>query len=49
MVALTTCHHLTGPLEAADTIEEGETRDLNHLGFLCLPQIVALRVIGVCY
>ena len=49
MAALTTSHHLTGPLEAANAIEDGETRDLNCLGFLCLPQTMALRVIGVHY
>ena len=27
----------------------GETRDLIHLGFFCLPWIMASRVIGVCY
>ena len=47
--ALTTCHHLVGPLEAANAIEDRETRDLSQLGFLCLPQTVASRVIGVHY
>ena len=49
MVSLSTSHHLAGPLEAANAIEDGETRDLNHLGFLCLPRTMALRVIGVCH
>ena len=49
MMALITPGHLTGHLEAANTIEDGETRDLNCLGFLHLPQTVALRVIGVHY
>ena len=47
--ALTTSHHLTGPIEAVNAIEDRETRDLNCLGFLCLPQTMALGVIGVCY
>ena len=49
MQALNTSHHLAGPLEAANAIEDRETRDLNCLGFLCLPQTVAFRALGVCY
>ena len=49
MAVLTMSHHLTGPLEGVNAIEDREIRDLNCLGFLCLPQTVALRVIGVHY
>ena len=49
MMALTTPGHLTGHLEAMNAIEDGETRDLNCLGFLHLPQTMALMVLGVCY
>ena len=41
--------HLTSPLETKNTIGDGETRDLYHLGSLHLPQTVVLRVIGVHY
>ena len=41
--------HLAGHLEAMNAIDDGETVGLNHLGFLCLLQTMALRVIGVCY
>ena len=37
------------PSEAMNTIDDGETRDLSHLGFLCLLWTVTFRVIGVCY
>ena len=49
MAALTSSHHLASPLEPVKTIEDGETRDLNCLGFLHLSQTVALRLIGVHY
>ena len=48
-MALTIPLHLAGHLEAMNAIDDGETRDLSCLGFLCLLQTVALRVIGVCY
>ena len=37
------------PPEASNIIGDGETRGLNHLGSLHLPQTMALRVIGVHY
>ena len=40
-------HHRS--TEAVNAIEDRETRDLNCLGFLHLPQNMALRVIGVSY
>ena len=49
IAGLTTCSHLTSPLEAASAIEDGKTRGLNHLGFLHLPWTVVLRAIGVHY
>ena len=49
-IAVLTIHgHLASPLEAENTIGDGETRGLNHLGFLHLPWTMVLRVIGVCY
>ena len=41
--------HLTGHLEAMNTIDDGETVGLSHLGFLRLLRTVALRVIRVHY
>ena len=49
MVALIINLHLTGPLEAENIIDVGETKDLCHLGSPHLPQIMALRATGVCY
>ena len=49
MMAPTIPLHLTGHLEAANTIDDGETVHPSCLGFLCLLQTMALRVIGVCY
>ena len=49
-IAVLTIHsHLTSPPEAKNTIGDGETRGLNHLSFLHLPQIVVSRAIGVRY
>ena len=45
----TTHHHPVGPLRAKNIIGIGETRGLDHLGSLHLPQIVGLRMTGVCY
>ena len=47
IVVLTTNEHLIGPLEAKNTIGEGETKGTNHLGFLHPPQTVVSIVIGV--
>ena len=41
--------HLPGPPGARNIIGDGETRGLNHLGFLHLPWTVVSRVIGVHY
>ena len=49
IVVLTIQDHLASPLEAENAIGDGETRGLNHLGFLHLPQTVVSRVIGVHY
>ena len=49
MMAPTIPLHFAGHLEAANAIDNKETRDLSHLGFLHLLQTVALRAIGVCY
>ena len=49
IAVLTTHSHLTSPWEDENTIGEGETRGLDHLGFLHLPQTIVLRVIGVHY
>ena len=38
IVVLTTHHHPMGPLEARNIIGTGETKGLNHLGSLHLPQ-----------
>ena len=38
-----------GPQEAKNVIDVRETKGLNHLGSLHLPQTVGLRVIGVHY
>ena len=45
----TTHHHPISPLEARNIIDIGETKGLNHLGFLHLPQTIGLRVTGVHY
>ena len=42
------CHPI-GPLEAGNIIGIRETKGLNHLGSLHLPQTVGLRATGVCY
>ena len=48
-MVLTIHSHLASLLEAGNTIGDGETRGLNHLGSLYLPWIMVLRAIGVCY
>ena len=47
IVILTITEHLDGPLEAKNTIGDGESKGLNHLGFLHLPWTMVLRVIEV--
>ena len=49
IAVLTTHHHPIDPPEAGNVIGNGETRGLNHLGSLLLPQTMVLRVIGVHY
>ena len=49
MAVLTSHHHLTGLLGAGNVTGIGETRGLNHLSFLHLPQTVGLRATKVCY
>ena len=49
MAVPTTHCHLTGLLEARNVTGIGETRGLNHLSFLHLPQTVGLRVTEVHY
>ena len=49
IVVLTTYHHPAGLLGAGNVTGIGETKSLNHLGFLHLPQTVGLRVTKVCY
>ena len=46
-MVLTIPKHPVGPLEAENAMGEGETRGLNHLGFLHLPWTVVSRVIEV--
>ena len=49
-IAVPTTHcHPIGPLEARSIIGIEETKGLNHLGFLHLPQRVCWRVMGVHY
>ena len=48
-VVLTIHHHPASPLEARNIIGDGETKGLNHLGSLHLPQTMVSRVIGVHY
>ena len=48
-MALTIPLHLAGHLEAMNAIDDGETIGPSCLGFICLLQTVALRVIGVGY
>ena len=47
MAVPTIHHHPIGPLGAGSIIGIGETRGLNHLSFLHLPQTVVLRAIEV--
>ena len=47
IVVLTTPKHPVVPLEAENTIGEGETKGPNPLGFLHLPQTMVSRVIEV--
>ena len=49
MVVLTTHCHLTCLLGARNVTGIGETRGLNHLSFLHLPQTVGLRATKVPY
>ena len=49
IVVLTIHSHFTSPPEAENAIGDGETRGLNHLGFLHLPLTVVSRAIGVHY
>ena len=42
-------HHPIDSPEARNIIGDGETKGLNHLGSLPLPQTVASRVTGVYY
>ena len=49
MVVLIVNHHPIGPQEAENIIDVRETRGLNHLSSLHLPQTVALRVTGIHY
>ena len=46
---LTTHHHPVSPSEARNITGDGETKVLNHLGSLHLPQTEDSRVTGVCY
>ena len=48
IVVLTTHCHPISPPEAGNVIGLGETKGLNHLGFLHLPQTVGSRATGVC-
>ena len=47
IAVLTTNEHPISPLEAKNATGEGETKGTNHLGFLCPPQTMVLKVIGV--
>ena len=49
IAVLTTHHHLISPLEAKNVIGIKETKGLNHLSSLHLPQTMSSRVTGVCY
>ena len=49
IAVLTTQHCPIGPLEAGSVIGMGETKGLNYLGSLHLPQTVGLRAKGVHY
>ena len=49
MVVLIDHCHPIGPPGAENVIGVGETKDLNHLCSLCLPQTVGLRVTRVHY
>ena len=49
IVVLTIHSYVIGSPEAKNAIGDGETRGLNHLGFLHLSQTVVSRAIGVCY
>ena len=47
IVVQTTHHHPISPLEAGNAIGIRDTRGLNHLSSLHLPQTMGLRVTGV--
>ena len=49
MAVPTTYCHLTGLLRAGDVTGVGETKGLNHLSFLDLPQTMGSRGTKVCY
>ena len=49
MAVLTTHHHPISPQGAGSIIGIGETRGLNHLSSLHLPQTMVSRVIAVHY
>ena len=49
IAVLTTHHHPINPLVARSVIGIGETKGLNHLSSLHLPQTVGSRVTGVHY
>ena len=49
IVVLTTHSHPIGPLEAGDVIGIGETKGVNHLSSLHLPQTVGTKATGVHY
>ena len=49
IVVLTTHHHPISPPEAENVIGIGETKGLNLLSSLHLPQTKGSRATGVCY
>ena len=49
MVVLIINHHPVSPEEAENLIDIGETKGLNHLSSLHLPQAMGLRATGVHY
>ena len=49
IVVLTTHCHPVGPSEAGNVIGDGETKGLNHLSSLHIPQTMGLRATGVHY
>ena len=49
IVVLTTHHHPVGPPEAGNIIGDRETKGLNHLSSLHLPQTMGSRATGVHY